>query len=315
MTTRTALNRLQLWLLLALALAGSLYSGALWLNNLVWAGRFYRELARGDWVAAGRATGIWPGLDWANVDLSTVTTLVPFLGLVLISGGLLQLINRKLRPMAEWPFFHHYGRLNVALGLLGTVWGIIMIGFYPPEQVDLTNLMHCLHTAMFSTLVAVGWVMVVLPLMVTPLLEHFHRELTGVAPDSLDGVIDEFAAAAVQTARMLHATRGQLSRLGRELKPLQQTVSELASELTAEVQAVATARLTQQELQHQQLELQRELGSLVRELGSRQQQLTVENRELRQRGDDLAGKLAAAESELAELRAVREQLRRLLDRG
>ena len=71
------------------------------------------------------------------------------------------------------PFFPGYDRFNLALGLLGTIWGIILVGYYPAEQITIAALMRCLHTAMFSTLVAVAWVMVLMPAAVLPLLLIF----------------------------------------------------------------------------------------------------------------------------------------------
>ena len=148
----------------AAALSGTVCFGILWLNNLISARRYYALLFRGEYTDRF-PPGFAPLLDWSTVDVSTVTTFIPFFGFVLI-------LYRIFRPAEDpgCPFFPGYDRFNLALGLLGTIWGIILVGYYPAEQITIAALMRCLHTAMFSTLVAVAWVMVLMPAAVLPLL-------------------------------------------------------------------------------------------------------------------------------------------------
>lgn len=60
------------------ALAGSVFFGILWLNNLVSAWRYHVMLAEGDTFSGTFPPGLWPALSWSAVDASTVTTWIPF---------------------------------------------------------------------------------------------------------------------------------------------------------------------------------------------------------------------------------------------
>ena len=160
-------KRLLFFLSVVVALAGSVFFGLLWSNNLVSAWRYHAMLVEGgdNVVADAQSPGFLSFLNWSVVDVTTVTTLIPFFGFLLITWGLF-----RIRHDEEWPFFEGYGKFNIALGLLGTIWGIILVGYYPPEQISIAALMRCLHTAMFSTLAAVAWVMVIVPVVVRPWL-------------------------------------------------------------------------------------------------------------------------------------------------
>lgn len=80
-----------------------------------------------------------------------MTTFIPFFGFVLILYRIFR--PAETRGVRSSP---DTTRFNLALGLLGTIWGIILVGYYPAEQITIAALMRCLHTAMFSTLVAVA---------------------------------------------------------------------------------------------------------------------------------------------------------------
>ncbi len=93
---------------------------------------------------AAKASGFIPWLDWAVVDYSAVTTFIPM------------------------------------LGFLGTLWGIIVIGYFKLDTVTMADLMQCLHTALFSTLAAVVWVFLVDRPLVRPYFTRLLEE-TGLA--------------------------------------------------------------------------------------------------------------------------------------
>jgi hypothetical protein len=80
--------------------------------------------------------------------------------------------GRSVR-IADFPFFKGSDQLNIALGLFGTLWGIIVIGYFKLDTVQMADLMQCLHTALFSTLVAVVWVF----LLDRPLIRPFFVRL------------------------------------------------------------------------------------------------------------------------------------------
>ena len=86
---------------------------------------------------------------------------------------------RVLRA-GDFPFFRGSDQLNVALGLLGTLWGIIVIGYFKLDTVTMADLMQCLHTALFSTLAAVVWVFLIDRPLVRPYFTRLLEE-TGLA--------------------------------------------------------------------------------------------------------------------------------------
>ena len=121
------------------------------------------------------APGFLRCLDWTVVDYSAVTTFIPALGCLCITLSLFRLLRGKRVSSEDFPFFRGSDQLNVALGLLGTLWGIIVIGYFKLDAVTMADLMMCLHTALFSTLSAVVWVF----LIDRPLLRPFFAKLLG----------------------------------------------------------------------------------------------------------------------------------------
>ena len=94
------------------------------------------------------------------MDYSTVATFVVFFWSIFIMIGFWRIYsaekNTKIRPPVHFPFFKTYNPFNVILGLIGTVWGLIMIGYYQKPGVE--DLVKCLNTALYSTLIALIWV-------------------------------------------------------------------------------------------------------------------------------------------------------------
>lgn len=336
----------------AAAAAGSLFSGILWLNNLVSAWRYHAMLARGNTFAGIFPSGLWPSLDWSTVDASTVTTLIPFFGFLLILHGLLRVDGRE-----EWPFFPGYERLNIALGLLGTIWGIILVGYYPDDQINVTALIRCcLHTAMFSTLMAVAWVMVVLPAVVMPVMRLCRKLHGGVEAgiDSIGELADEFTRNVGRAGEALEAGTADLRRFRAEtaegveaLAAFRAEFSGCAAEAasrrkseaawlegvaaTAREFAEAGRRIVelQRELTETNRELaernagllleksrideeRRELSELSRQLAERNAGLEAENSELIERARTITRQLEDAEKSVAELRGTVEEVRRAL---
>lgn len=149
----------------------AVFFGLAWFDNLCLAVKWYSEVVKGDiflrpevregaLADLGVLRGPLPFLDWMSVDLSTITTFIPFFGFLLVSLGFRK-VYRKEAVSDDFPFFKSYERLTIALGLIGTLWGIIMIGYYPQNAIRMSNLVTCLHTALFSTMVSVIWVFIV----------------------------------------------------------------------------------------------------------------------------------------------------------
>jgi hypothetical protein len=134
------------------------------LNNVVavvnWWRAFLRSGGVGD-VLADSAHGFIPWLEWTVVDYSAVTTFIPFLALLMMTVSFVRVIRGDRLKVGDFPFFAGSDQFNIALGLFGTLWGIIVIGYYKLDTVSMADLMQCLHTALFSTLMAVVWVFLV----------------------------------------------------------------------------------------------------------------------------------------------------------
>jgi hypothetical protein len=109
------------------------------------------------------------------VDHSTVTTFIP-----MITSLLLCLVFMKIAFTKEGtpvPAFFIFSRkmdeIIVGLGLIGTVWGLILIG-YGGNDVKMKDLIGCLNTALFSTFIALIWVFIIKPI-VEPTVISFYR--------------------------------------------------------------------------------------------------------------------------------------------
>jgi hypothetical protein len=163
---------------LANAILGSFYGlmsffwGVVWLNNvyLSWCKRIWRL----EGEAASQTIGLFPRLDLFAIDHSTVATFVPFFGFTWLSWVSYKLFQRTksntTMPLKkEFPFFQGYNEWMVSLGLMGTVWGLIMIGYLPNlDNLKLTGLIGALRTALFSTLVALFWVYIIVLRIIRP---------------------------------------------------------------------------------------------------------------------------------------------------
>ena len=282
----------------AAALSGTVCFGILWLNNLISARRYYALLFRGEYTDRF-PPGFAPLLDWSTVDVSTVTTFIPFFGFVLI-------LYRIFRPAEDpgCPFFPGYDRFNLALGLLGTIWGIILVGYYPAEQITIAALMRCLHTAMFSTLVAVAWVMVLMPAAVLPLL----RSCRGSGPEDepeLDRLIGRISAGLAAATEELRSSTAESARFRAGL-------AETAGALRELRHNAAAGREAETAWQKSAAETLNALAEAIRRLDLHQQRLREENGRLSAENAELNRQLTVSEDTIRELRQTIEQIRSAL---
>ena len=154
-------NRSRIRLTFAASAALAAVSALAFANNCVAIVRWWRAFlaAGGDSSAvSAHAPGFLPWLDWTAVDYSAVTTFIPLLGFACMARAGWRMLHGRRADAADFPFFRGSDQLNVALGLFGTLWGIIVIGYFKLDTVTMADLMQCLHTALFSTLMAVVWV-------------------------------------------------------------------------------------------------------------------------------------------------------------
>lgn len=186
----------KLYALLCASLALFAFAALAFVNNLAAVVNWWRAFAAADGNSAEMAevSGFIKWLNWSAVDYSAVTTFIPALGFCCTSLALMKLIAKKRVSAENFPFFKGSDQLNVALGLFGTLWGIIVIGYFDLKTVSMGDLMMCLHTALFSTLMAVVWVFMIDRPIIRPyfikLLEEC--ELADSSEDDLAGAVDRF---------------------------------------------------------------------------------------------------------------------------
>ena len=193
-------------LLLLVMFAASVVATLAFVNNVVVLVDWWRSFiaAGGNSAAMEPHHGCIGWLDWSAVDYSAVTTFIPMLGFWCMTAGLYRIVRRRRVRVEDFPFFRGSDQFNVALGLFGTLWGIIVIGYFALTTVSMADLMQCLHTALFSTLMAVVWVFMIDRPLVRPL---FARMLTS---DDLAECDEDDLAAEVErlVSRLAAASDG-----------------------------------------------------------------------------------------------------------
>lgn len=193
-------------LLLLVMFAASVVATLAFVNNVVVLVDWWRSFiaAGGNSAAMEPHHGCIGWLDWSAVDYSAVTTFIPMLGFWCMTAGLYRIVRRRRVRAGDFPFFRGSDQFNVALGLFGTLWGIIVIGYFDLTTVSMADLMQCLHTALFSTLMAVVWVFMIDRPLVRPL---FARMLTS---DDLAECDEDDLAAEVErlVSRLAAASDG-----------------------------------------------------------------------------------------------------------
>ena len=185
-------------------------------NNVVAIVRWWQAFLAAGGDSSGvlaHAPGFVPWLDWTAVDYSAVTTFIPALGLVMMTVSLGRMLAGKRMRAGDFPFFKGSDQLNVALGLFGTLWGIIVIGYFKLDTVTMADLMQCLHTALFSTLMAVVWVFMIDRPLVRPWFTKLLDE-SGLA-ETDDG---DLAAAVDRLVVRLGAASDAFDRRQKEFE-------------------------------------------------------------------------------------------------
>lgn len=185
-------------LLLAALFAASVAATLAFVNNIFVIVSWWRSFiaAGGNSAAMAPHRGCMPFLDRLAVDYSAVTTFIPMLGFWCMTAGLARIVRRRRVKVEDFPFFRGSDQLNVALGLFGTLWGIIVIGYFDLATVSMADLMQCLHTALFSTLTAVVWVFMIDRPIVRPLFARMlsRSGLAETGDDDLAAAVERLVA-------------------------------------------------------------------------------------------------------------------------
>jgi len=157
-------------------------------------------------------------LNWSAVDFSTATTLIPFFGCLLITAGLFRTANAKKDSDVSgyFPFFRSYNSITVALGLIGTVWGLIMIGYYDAAKVKMADLILCLRTALYSTLLALVWVFLfVIP--IGSIMRWWYRKVSGYVDTGPEKILTGVKDQLVQLSSSLGAVNRRVDEFNAQL--------------------------------------------------------------------------------------------------
>lgn len=303
------MKRIISFLLFLFSLAMTVIAGLAWFNNICIVRLWYLDLTSPAWSLTATAgknyNGPIPALDWSAVDLSTVSTFIPFFGFLLITLGFWRIIRGAKEVSEDFPFFRSYDRISVSLGLIGTLWGIILIGYYPIESIKMSVLMMCLHTALFSTLIAVAWVFVVVLMMVKPFMHWWSLvavgEQPGVAGKDIIAALENLQVAATGTGKELFNNHEKLKDFNRELGTVQTGLTTLTGELASCVatinDAVNTTRQEASEIGKERALQNAQLGKLTsviehinlthHNIVARLELLEQENSELKRNNHDL----------------------------
>ena len=206
----------KLRLVFGLSAAATVFAALAFVNNVVALVRWWKAFlaAGGDTAGvASRAPGCFAWLDWSAVDYSAVTTLIPLIGFACMTVGAWRLMRGRTVKGESFPFFDGSDQLHVALGLFGTLWGIIVIGYFKLDTVTMADLMQCLHTALFSTLMAVVWVFLVDRPLVRPFFQRLLAQYGHVESEQGD-----LAAAVDRLVERLDAASVAFDRRQREFE-------------------------------------------------------------------------------------------------
>ena len=312
-----------------IAFALTVFTGLLWVNNVESARKSYALLFSADpeVTLMGQVSGFFPALNWSALDLSTISTFIPFFGMLCILWGAFRIRTHGKGALSEnFPFFHSYDRVNIALGLIGTIWGIIIIGFYRAEDINVSSLMMCLHTALFSTLVAVIWVSILLPLLVTPFMRRLAGETTDAeARDdaSLFELVDKLSVSAAGVSREFAASNEQLHTFNGRLRNAAEEINECSHNLSAMLHRMSSTGEVWQKEQARQAEILNQTARMVESVSTIQSQLTeqleklqrdnatlqAQNSALRTTNNELSEAANAAAVENVKLKSALEQVK------
>jgi hypothetical protein len=295
-----------------------------WFNNLVvlwkWAVKFITMTESKTSESTQIAGGCIKWLDWSAVDLSAVTTFIPFFGFAFITLGFWRIYKNTAQIDDDFPFFRAYDRINISLGLIGTLLGIIIIGFYDMDKITMGDLMMCLHTALFSTLIAVGWIFIIVLLFTKPFMRWWYSRLNGILPsDSFD---DRFLERLEQSAASI---RHELSQSSEALKnfsgDLQQTsgslttISQTLNDSTSHFQkGIVEPLLNLQRNQTDQTTALNQLSQTLSHVQSSHQALVELLKEFKSNNSSLQSHLDTIRTDHIKLETVYQQSRQEADK-
>lgn len=246
-------------------------------------------------VKPKKVHGFTAKLDWTLVDYSTATTFILFYGFALIFAGLLRIgRNNQDRIGPQFPFSEKSDQIIVNLGLIGTIWGLIMIGFYNPETINMPQLIICLKTAMWSTLLALVWVYLIQLAVIVPVMRWWNESVnyiewvSAMEEVDLEELLNRFCQVIRDSSIAMVDFRGNFAELTQEcanfLAEMMDAMVEIrqaAADNSVACQSISKRGGKQDEISNKQYEAIMVLN----------QQLTASKSELEQLRTKTAGKL------------------------
>jgi len=200
-----------------------------WINN-IWISLQWHQNASASYNFKG-FIGIF---DKLSVDMSTISIFIPMLGMWLVARGWRKIADNERSSLNDFsPFYYGYGSKTVALGLISTVWGLIMIGFYKDTaSLKINDLFACLHTALFSTLMALIWVYIFVP-KIKNWMKKSDIALNNplIEVDSVMGQISLLGIACRETSTIINDSMTNFSTLSIEIGKISVALADALSNL------------------------------------------------------------------------------------
>ena len=306
-----------------LSALATLVSFLAWFNNLVvlwrWAVKFLTMTEAKTSESTQIAGGCFKWLDWTAVDLSAVTTFIPFFGFAFITLGFWRIYKNTALIDDDFPFFRAYDRINISLGLIGTLVGIIIIGFYDMDKVTMGDLMMCLHTALFSTLIAVGWVFIIVLLFTKPFMRWWYNRINGISPsDSFDDrFLERLEQSAASIRHELSQSSEALKHFSGDLQQASGSVTEISKTLndsTSHFQkGIVEPLLNLQRNQTDQTTALNQLSQTLSLVQASHQALVELLKEFKSNNSNLQSHLDSIRADHIKLEAVYQQSRKEVD--
>ncbi len=294
-----------------------------WLNNCVvlwkWAVKFITMTESKTSESTQIAGGCFKWLDWSAVDLSAVTTFIPFFGFAFITLGFWRIYKNTAQIDDDFPFFRAYDRINVSLGLIGTLFGIIIIGFYDMDKVTMGDLMMCLHTALFSTLIAVAWIFIIVLLFTKPFMRWWHSRINGILPgDSFDDrFLERLEQSAASIRHELSQSSEALNHFSSDLQKASGSVTEISQALndtTSQFQkGIIDPLLNLQRNQTDQTTALNQLSQTLSQIQSSQHAFVELLKEFKSNNASLQSHLDTIRADHVKLETVYQQSRKEVD--
>ena len=214
-------------------------------------------------------------LDWSAVDFSTVTTFIPFYGLLMVAIGFLRAGKGK-KPCSDYfPYTKNYNAITVNLGLIGTVWGLIMVGYYEPKSISMMDLIYCLRTALYSTLMALVWVFLLVIPIIRPLMQRWYGFVTGcrvgpsqsvkdikAAVENLGALLNEFSAQVSSAFTNMKGLNEQLSTFSKAIEKDTKSADSFSTKMDALIAQMGVLTDKIKELLKLQLEQTNRINTL-----------------------------------------------------